>query len=481
VILVDEYQDSNVAQFELLKQLKGEDTYVCVVGDDDQSIYKFRGAEVQNIIQFPEIFKDTTVIRLEQNYRSTKHILSVASAVVANNTGRLGKTLWTEQMEGKKAVLRFFENHKQEVEYCARLLHEGNLDETAILYRTNAQSREFEIFFSKHDIPYRLVGTVSFYNREEVKDVLAYLSLALNPKDEISFRRVVNKPSRSIGPASVKKILSFLPETGGDVLSACSKAKQALSSKASRSIDSFLDLFPSSGGDDESPALDRFIQQLIIKSGLYKHHMNQDSISNTQKSKNIEELVSAAADYPGGKEGLVQFLEEIELDRARISERDEESGDRVTLITMHNTKGLEFDRVIITGLEEGIFPGFRNDLEEELEEERRIFYVALTRARKELYLTSCRTRKVWGRTMHLTASRFLDELPKQHLELDLEEQDSGTDEFDLGSMVYHNDYGPGIICKRWYNGSQLCVLVRFETGITNMFILKYSGLEKIEE
>lgn len=481
VILVDEYQDSNVAQFRLLKRLTGESTYLCVVGDDDQSIYRFRGAEVQNIIQFPEIFENTTIIRLEQNYRSTKHILAVASAVVDNNMGRLGKTLWTDKIDGKKVVMRFFENHRQEVEYCAEILHHGDLSQTAILYRTNAQSREFEIFFSRHNIPYRLVGTVSFYNREEVKDVLAYLSLAVNPKDELSFRRVVNKPSRSIGAASVKKILSYLPQTAGNVLKASNKATAVLSPKAAQGIAAFLQLLDTVVEPSSQTTLAQVVHSLVMNSGLYEYHMGQDSIGNTQKARNLEELVTAAAEYPGGEEGLIQFLEEIELDRARISAAEEELGDRVTLITMHNTKGLEFDRVIITGLEEGIFPGYQNESEQDVEEERRIFYVALTRAREELYLTSCRSRKVWGKTVFLSPSRFLDEIPKAYVELDLDPEEYGHDGFDVGACVYHQDYGPGIICKRWYNGTEPCVLVRFETGITNMFIPKYSDLEKIEE
>jgi DNA helicase-2/ATP-dependent DNA helicase PcrA len=488
IILVDEYQDSNVAQFELLKRLKGEETYLCVVGDDDQSIYRFRGAEVRNIIEFPDIFPDTTIVRLEENYRSTQNILSVATSVVQNNSGRLGKTLWTQKRGGKKAVVRFFENHRQEVEYCAGLLQEGKLGGTAILYRTNAQSREFEIFFSKNNIPYRLVGSISFYNREEVKDVLAFLALLVNPQDELAFRRIVNKPARGIGKSTCNKILERVSETGGNILEAASRSLDTLSSKASRSVRTFLEIAATLKGALSADSLGQFVERVITESGLYEYHMDQDRVGNTRKTRNLEELVTAASDYPGGEEGLLQFLESIELDRSRIADTMADEGEKVTLITMHNTKGLEFDRVIITGLEEGIFPGFQNEMDEDLEEERRIFYVSLTRAREELYLTSCRSRKVWGKTMRFQPSRFLEEIPKELLEVDLgdtaysgSEESGGDTGFKVGSVVYHDDYGTGIICKKWYNGSRTSVLVRFETGKTHIFIPEYSALEKIEE
>jgi DNA helicase-2/ATP-dependent DNA helicase PcrA len=454
-ILVDEYQDSNVAQFELLKRLNGDHTYLCVVGDDDQSIYRFRGAEIQNIIQFPEIFENTTIIRLEQNYRSTQHILSVASSVVANNQGRLGKTLWTDKDWGPSVVVRFFADQRQEVEYCAQLLEDGMLGETAILYRTNAQSREFELFFSKHNIPYRLVGTISFYSREEIKDMLAWLALLVNPKDELAFRRIVNKPSRGIGDASIKKIIAAVPSSNGDLFSACRQAQKKLSSKAYQGVDQFLSIFRELNADLEAHTLDKLLKQVMLKSGLLEYYKEQDHISHTQKTKNLDELVTAAMDYSGGREGLVEFLEAMELDRAQIESHESRSHDGVTLITMHNTKGLEFDRVIITGLEEGIFPGFRNESEEDLEEERRIFYVSLTRARKELYLTCAKTRRIWGRIMHLKPSRFLDEVPKEYLDLELPDMSAGGDNdgYHLGTVVYHDDFGTGIICKRWYNGS----------------------------
>lgn len=480
VILVDEYQDSNVAQFELLKRLYGEETYLCVVGDDDQSIYKFRGAEVKNILQFPEIFDGTTIVRLEENYRSTQYILSVASAVVANNSGRLGKKLWTRKLEGNKVTVRFFETQEQEVEYCAGQLTPDTFGKTAILYRTNAQSRAFEIYFSRHNIPYRLVGTLSFYNREEIKDALSLLTLFVNRHDELAFRRVINKPARGIGSSSLNKILSYLPRSGGDTIEACKYAEADLSGKAAKGVSGFLRIIARLEATVETLPLGGFVHRVVNESGLFDYHMNQDKVSNTQKTKNLEELSGAAGEFPNGKEGLIEFLETIELDRASIDQNQVSDEERVTLITMHNTKGLEFDRVFITGLEEGIFPGYQNDQEEDVEEERRIFYVSLTRAKEELYLTSCRTRKIWGRTIRLTPSRFLDEIPTDLIDIEIPEPEDDSD-FRVGTAVYHDEYGTGMVCKRWNNGSQISVLVRFESGAVHRFIPKYSTLEKIME
>jgi DNA helicase II / ATP-dependent DNA helicase PcrA len=480
-VLVDEYQDSNVAQFELLKRLAGGGTYLCVVGDDDQSIYRFRGAEVQNIIQFPDIFPDTTVIRLEENYRSTEPILDVASSVVEHNRGRLGKRLWTRKKGGEKAVVRFFENEEQEVAYCAELVRTGPAESTAILYRTNAQSRSFEIYFSRHNIPYRLVGSLSFYSREEVKDALALVTLILNPNDEVAFRRVVNKPTRGIGAASLRKIIAYAPEARGDLLESCRKALSGLSVKAARGVKEFLHVMETVSAELEERSLAEFVEGAVRESGILEYHLEQDKISHTQKAMNVEELVNAAAEYPNGREGLIEFLEAVELDRSRIAAREEEGPSGVTLITMHNTKGLEFDRVIITGLEEGLFPGFRNELEEDLEEERRIFYVSLTRAKEELYLTSCRSRRLWGKRMHFSPSRFLEEIPKELLSLDLSAPDEQDNGFKPGTRVYHDDYGSGVVCKRWHNGTQTAVMVRFETGVVHRFIPKYSNLEIIAE
>ncbi len=479
VILVDEYQDSNVAQFQFLRLLTGPDTYFCVVGDDDQSIYRFRGAEVRNILSFPDTFPGTEVIRLEENYRSTGTILKIASEVVRNNRERLGKTLWTRKGEGAKGQVVFLQDEREEAEFCVQLLQKGNPGGTAILYRTNAQSRQFEITFARNRIPFRIVGALSFYSREEVKDVLSLLALVQNPRDEVAFKRIVNKPGRGIGKVSIGKILEVA--NGSDLLTGCRQA--SLGSKASKEAVEFTAMIEGFVNDlsEEGPSpqpLSTWVQQVISESGLLDYHRIQDDSAGTGKVKNLEELVGAAADYVGGGEGLAQFLEDIGLDRSRIEGGDEDEGEKVTLITMHNTKGLEFDRVIVTGMEEGLFPSLReNSTEREIEEERRLFYVSITRARNEIYFTACKTRRLWGRIEYRSPSPFLEELPVDYIEGELK---TDEDEWPPGTGVYHDEYGSGAVIKQWSNGRETIVLVRFETGVTAQFIPKYSPLERMD-
>ncbi|MDR3200584.1 MAG: UvrD-helicase domain-containing protein, partial [Spirochaetales bacterium] len=394
VIMVDEYQDSNIAQHELLRELASPDAYVCVVGDDDQSIYRFRGAEIKNIQSFPQIFPGAQIIRLEQNYRSTQNILAAASTVVENNSGRLGKKLWTANEKGPLPVLAPCGDEAAEAAFCLSLVRKNPGLQTAILYRTNAQSRGFETLFAREKIPYRIVGTLRFYEREEVKDALAFLKFMANPRDEVSFRRIINKPSRGLGDSSVEKILACqnadIPgnelyaareETSGDIPGAMEKALTVLRGKAGKALEAFLKLYRGleealnekpldakegkrgarRGRGESEPTLAGFVTQVIKDSGLEEYHKTQDEAAGTQKLQNLEELVNAAGIYPSGGEGLAEFLEGIELDAARVEEsKKSQSADAVTLITMHNTKGLEFDRVIITGMEEGLFPSRRN-------------------------------------------------------------------------------------------------------------------------
>lgn len=493
VILVDEYQDSNVAQYELLKQLFGRNTYLCVVGDDDQSIYRFRGAEVRNIINFPEEFENTRIIRLEQNYRSTDRILRIASEVVARNSERLGKTLWTDNGEGVRARLAFLNDHDEEAQYCVQLLNDGNLEGTAILYRTNAQSRSFETTFLKQGVPYKIVGSLRFYDREEVKDVLALLSFFLNPRDEIAFRRIVNKPARGIGKKTLEAVIDAALEEDGDLLAAMNRQASGLPPRSRSGAETFCGIYEKMNQQIESKGLSDFIKSAVRLSGILEYHRQQDEIALTQKVDNIEELVSAAAKYPAGIEGLTQLLEDLELDRSRIAKEDPASRPGVTLITMHNTKGLEFDRVIITGLEEGLFPSRPDEKDDELEEERRIFYVSITRAKRELYLVSCRRRMIWGRTHMQQPSRFLRDLPREEIEIDdryslpysfdqiLQGGDDGAQKWRRGTRVYHDEYGTGVVWKTEQKGAELLVIVRFETGHTARFIPKYSPLEVIAD
>jgi DNA helicase-2/ATP-dependent DNA helicase PcrA len=518
VILVDEYQDSNVAQFELLKSLAGPDAYVCVVGDDDQSIYRFRGAEVRNILTFPEVFPDTTIIKLERNYRSYQSILDIASKVVERNEGRLGKTLKATRKGGEKPVLAVLRDQDEETAYCVRVVDAhlrkgGSFSDIAIMYRTNAQSLAFERAFPASGVPYRLVGALRFYEREEVKDALALLALASNPRDEVAFRRVANKPSRGVGEASLEAVVEIAFATGGNLVQA-STATQAKSAKARTGLVNFASLMhsietrlgpsdPSFYGLEENaentvPASDLQVQNpkatgtsasginhplstlvefAVRESGLLEYHKSQDEVAGTQKVANLDELVNAASDYPATKSGLSAFLEAVELDRTMSS--GEAGKDAVTLITMHNTKGLEFAIVIIAGMEQGLFPRDDDD-GEDLEEQRRLFYVALTRAKDELHLTYCRRRLFRGRIMDYQPSRFLAEVPGNMLKafggkLDLSAAEAAG-KWKAGTAVYHDDHGSGRIVKVSPAGEAgVCVMVHFETGRTLQFFPKFTG------
>ncbi|MDR1747667.1 MAG: UvrD-helicase domain-containing protein [Spirochaetaceae bacterium] len=510
VILVDEYQDSNVAQFELLRALTGENTYLCVVGDDDQSIYRFRGAEVQNILSYPEQFLNTTVIRLERNYRSVKPILAVADQVVRNNKGRLGKTLLAQRPGEKKPVLLFLHDQDEESAFCAQLIQDavqkgGHWADWAVLYRTNAQSLGFETEFLHRQIPYRVVGSLKFYEREEIKDALAFLALAVNPRNSVAFHRVVNKPARGLGAVTQDKIVEEArrslyaagtgagdgAENSGSIIDACSRMLGSLSTKAQGGLTEFLHIMASLNAALENAepgdTLAVFIEKLIDCTGLGEYYRAEDEIAGSQRMANLQELMNGAALYPLSREGLVQFLEHIELDRSM--EQQEESADSVTLITIHNTKGLEFPRVIMTGMEAGIFP--RDDKDpSELEEERRLCYVGITRAKDELYLTSCASRRLYGKTAPMRPSLFLEEMEPASIEVigmdpwkmrSRQHRDDGLsgqrprDLWSPGQKLFHDDYGYGIIQKTCYTDGEFVVTVQFEYGEPRRFMPKYQG------
>jgi len=481
VLLVDEYQDSNIAQFELLRELWSPETYLCVVGDDDQSIYRFRGAEVGNILSFPKVFPGTEIIRLERNYRSTQSILDVASAVVANNKGRLGKTLWTGKPAGEIPAVACLQDQDEEAEFCGRLLRDGFPGTTAILYRMNAQSRHFEDFFREHRIPYRLIGTVRFYSREEVKDAIAYLSLIVNPRDEVSFRRVVNTPGRGVGAASVGRIIAEWKVGGGTLPEACRRAAPRLAPRARTGLSALLVCLEDCASRLGELALPELARVVLERTGLHEMYRSRDRADGTSKSANLEEMVSAMAPHGSGAEALAGYLESVAL--ASPLDEGEEAGEEahVTLITLHNTKGLEFDRVIITGLEEGIFPHESSVADEEdLEEERRIFYVGITRAREALVMTWCLRRRIFGRTMEMAPSRFLDEIPEAAVRRIGEPAPAGESEgYPVGAGVYHDEYGPGVVERTWYTDGSLLVQVRFHSGRVAKFLPKYARLERI--
>ncbi|MCQ2248277.1 MAG: ATP-dependent helicase [Treponema sp.] len=521
VIMVDEYQDSNVAQFKLLEELSSGGAYVCVVGDDDQSIYKFRGAEVQNILNFQKEFPGTKIVRLETNYRSTSEILDCASNVVRNNQDRLGKELVAARGNGKKPALVFLPNQDDETEFCMSIIQQAHdagvpYSDWAILYRTNAQSLGFETEFLHSSIPYSVVGSLKFYEREEVKDSIAWLSFVLNRRDEISFRRIVNKPVRGIGNTTQDKIIESAllmaaqsQDGDGTIVDAGRSLK--LSKKAREGFDSFAALvekFASmlpdvpvtseaaslaelaiSTGPENEQNLDRklsfFVQAVISESGLEEYHREQDEVGGTQKIANLEELVNSAILYPCTIQGLTDFLDHINLDRTLESQQEEDNPDSVTLITLHNTKGLEFPRVIITGMETGVFPRDGKS-EAELEEERRLFYVGITRAKDELYFTSCAMRRMYGRTSSSGPSLFLYELGNQNIRIlgqapenfksgrGFSKKDPLEEKYSRGAMVFHDDYGEGqIVGTDHTSDGEYVVTVSFMSGGIKKFLPKY--------
>jgi DNA helicase II / ATP-dependent DNA helicase PcrA len=484
-ILVDEYQDSNAAQFELLKLMYPEGGHLCVVGDDDQSIYRFRGAEVKNILTFSDSFPGTRIVRLERNYRSTGPILAAAHAVVSRNAGRLGKELKAIRPGGSVPGLYGFDTQEDEAQWCAKRAKErvksgGKWADSAILYRTNAQSLVFETVMTRMGIPFRVVGSLKFYEREEIKDALAFLCFLANKRDEVSFRRVINKPTRGIGDSSQAIILDRGLGGFRDLTEAGRAAMPELPKKAAKGLAEFLSLIDSLETDldlGEKPLYD-FVQRVIQETGLVQHHRSQDEIGGTQRAANLEELANAASLYPPGRDGLSAFLEAIALDRSRQDAQAAE--DAVTLITMHNTKGLEFPYVIVTGLEQGLFPR-ANDDEEDIEEQRRLFYVAITRAMDELDVTYCAARRIRGRIEMMEPSMFLFELPEEMRGgLSKRSADEG-EEWKQGQGVYHEEYGNGVVfqSKRAPDGLSL-VFVRFESGLSLKFIPKYDRkLEKV--
>ncbi|HET6487180.1 MAG TPA: 3'-5' exonuclease, partial [Spirochaetia bacterium] len=366
------------------------------------------------------------------------------------------------------------------------LLQDGFPGTTAILYRMNAQSRHFEDRFRVEGIPYRLIGTVRFYSRQEVKDALAYLSLLVNPRDEVAFRRIANTPSRGLGPASVEKIVA-LRGPGESVEDACRRAQ--VPPRARLGVRELLGCLQECAARLEELPLSELARLLLTRSGLYEHYRQRDRSDGTSKSANLEEMVSAMAPYGAGAEALGAFLESVAL--ANPADEAEQSGEepKVTLITLHNTKGLEFDRVIISGLEEGIFPHDASSLSaEDLEEERRLFYVGITRARERLTMTWCLRRRIFGKVIENPPSRFLDEIPKEQINRVESEAaafllgrgaGSEADDYPPGAGVFHDEYGPGVVERTWYTDGSLLVQVRFQSGRVAKFLPRYTRLERI--
>ena len=425
-IMVDEYQDTNTAQFELIRLLALKYQNLCVVGDDDQSIYKFRGANIYNILNFEHHFPDATVIKLEQNYRSTQNILDAANAVIANNQGRKEKRLWTDNGAGDKITFEQLDTAAEEADFVARDIArrvrkgEYQYKDCAILYRTNAQSRLFEERFITANIPYKIFGGVNFYARKEVKDLLAYLKTIDNGQDDLAVRRIINIPKRGIGAASINKVALYAQEQEISFYDALCVAEQVPGlGKAAAKIRPFVLFIQSMKAKAKLLSVADLLQEVIETTGYVRELEAEGTDEAEARIENIDELISKAVDYAEGEEAptLNGFLENVAL-VADIDSFDENS-DYVVLMTLHSAKGLEFPNVYLAGLEDGLFPSYMSitsdNSQAEIEEERRLAYVGITRAKKNLTITSARVRMVRGQTQYGKVSRFVREIPTELL------------------------------------------------------------------
>ena len=426
-IMVDEYQDTNTAQFMLVKLLARKYENICVVGDDDQSIYKFRGANIMNILNFENEFKGAKVIKLEQNYRSTQNILDAANAVISNNRGRKGKALWTERKDEEPVHFLSFDSGKEEAEAICdeicRMKRKGQYDykDIAILYRTNAQSREFEERFVHDNVHYKLVGGVNFYSRKEIKDILAYLKTIDNGVDDLQVKRIINVPKRGIGDTTVKKIEDYADMKGISFYNACLEASEIEGlNKAAAKVKLFTDMIEKFKDVLASKGIGGVTENIIDETGYIDEIKSEDDeIKAEERIENIEEFMSKITDFEdeNPESGLSEFLEEVAL----VSDVDSVNDDdnKILMMTIHSAKGLEFPVVYISGMEEGVFPGYltiNTGSDEDMEEERRLAYVAITRAMNRLSLSYAKSRIIRGQVQYNAVSRFVKEIPAELLD-----------------------------------------------------------------
>ena len=422
-IMVDEYQDTNTAQFKLISLLASKYGNLCVVGDDDQSIYRFRGADIENILSFEQTFPGARVIKLEQNYRSTQNILDAANGVIRHNRGRKEKSLWTANGTGDEILFKQFDDARDEADYIARQIRDSEFSyqDQAVLYRTNAQSRLLEERCIFYNVPYRLVGGVNFYQRREIKDILAYLKTVANGVDDLSVLRIINVPKRGIGATSMGRVTMFASEHGMSLYSALREARMVPGlGKAVEKIGRFIsqmECFRAMAQSEEYSIQD-LIEAILEETGYEEELKAEGEIEAETLMENIQELINKAAAYEEDSQhpSLDEFLEQVAL-VADIDNVDS-SEDRVTLMTLHSAKGLEFPKVYLAGMEDGLFPGMMavsSDDPTDMEEERRLCYVGITRAKKELVITAARKRMTHGETRYCKPSRFVEEIPAELL------------------------------------------------------------------
>jgi len=500
---VDEFQDTNHAQYVLIRQFAGDDGNICVVGDDDQSIYGFRGARVENIHNFIKEYKKVRIIKLEENYRSFQNILTASSHVINNNAERLGKNLYTRKGDGEKLVFIRSNTDSEESRFISKTImdlvfnKDYRFSDCAVFYRMNAQSRVFESVFNQERIPYTIVGGLRFFEREEIKDVLAYIRVVMNPMDEIAFRRIANRPPRGIGQKTVDAVIGSVIHRGRSILGGTDDVPVASSRK--KRVQAFTDLICDLRErltDIDPPS---FLQSVYKESG-YLEWLNREQ--KTEKVKNLEEFYNAVFEFHQNnpQSTMNDFVEEVSLNQG--ARDDEFKHNRVYLITLHNAKGLEFPVVFMAGMEEGVFPHYLSgERLEDLQEERRLCYVGMTRAMERLYLTAARSRLLWGKTVERDVSNFIREIPKELL---IERDYSITDnhvsvgrssvtqrafpssprprkkvvverdnsDVTVGSRVIHDSFGRGNV-RTLEDG---IAEIEFDDGKVMKFMLKYTPI-----
>lgn len=517
-IMVDEYQDTNTSQYQLIRLLAQKYRNLCVVGDDDQSIYGWRGANINNILDFEKDFDNTTVIKLEQNYRSTDTILDAANYVIKNNFTRKPKTLWTNQKGGEKITHFTAESDYAEARYIAKIISDGAINgkeykDYAVLYRNNALSRIIEEALIKDGIPYRLFGGIRFYDRKEIKDVMGYLKVIYNPDDDIAIRRIINVPKRGIGDTTIGKIAEYAAQNGMSfymALLGCENI-ESISSRAKKSLKKFAVLLNDLRVDSEVMSVSEILEKIIEDTGYISDLEAEKTDEANGRIENIQELISKATEFEESNpedSSLSAFLEEVALvaDIDNFTEND----DTVVLMTLHSSKGLEFDTVFIAGFEENVFPGFRacqDNTMKEMEEERRLCYVGITRAKNHLYLTSAKSRLQFGQRRYNLVSRFLKEIPKEFIDSKTEnvsvrnntedkykipkfktqrigafkmpEPKNVSLDFEIGDKVKHFKFGIGTVTDMRSAGPDYEVTVDFDNLGVKKLMAKLAKLKKI--
>ena len=523
-ILIDEYQDTNKLQYMLASKLAEGWGNICVVGDDDQSIYKFRGATIENILSFEDEHRGCRVIRLEQNYRSTGHILGAANAVIKNNLGRKGKELWTKGDMGEKPELYVADNERDEASFVASqimgLYGKGaSWGDNAVLYRMNAQSHQIEQAFKRNGIPYKIFGGTGFFDRAEIKDMLAYLCVIASPDDDLRLGRIINNPPRGIGAKSIETASAIAHENNCSLFSVISKAElyPDLSRAAPRML-LFAGMINELASQKDELAPDLLYDQLVERTGYLRMLEEKHTVEDDARAQNIRELKSSIISYKGETDS--PSLEGYLADVALYTDMDnyDENADCVVMMTMHSAKGLEFSNVFVVGCEEGIFPGIKAIGEaDEMEEERRLCYVAITRAKKRLFLSCARQRMLFGRTTANRVSRFIDEIPEEHLEKRNIPKGYGYSErsqvqkefafrapsqqgfkkpvappaapkpkaaekpqFSVGDRVRHKAFGDGKLIKMTPMGNDYLIEIEFDSGTVKKLMLRAAALHMVK-